>query len=167
MSNKDNIEPIKPTLIRGGKSDPKLTPKQRAFVDNIVKGKIGTYKECYAKAYDVTLTKTGAIPKWCEVEASKLMADPKIALSIQSAIEKKDRSTLASSLRTREYVLEALLRESKEAESDASRIRSLELIGKTIGLFTDQIEVKSHRSVEEIDRDLEEKIQALVASESS
>ena len=167
MSNKDNVKPIKPTLIRGGKAEPKLTPKQREFVDNVVKGKIGTYKECYAKAYDVTLTKTGAIPKWTEVEASKLMADPKIALSIQTAIEKKDRSTLASSLRTRQYVLEALMRESQEAVSDSARIRSLELMGKTIGLFTDQIEVKSHRSLEEIDRDLEEKIEALIASDSS
>ena len=45
MSNKDNVKPIKPTLIRGGKAEPKLTPKQRAFVDNVEKVKIGTYKE--------------------------------------------------------------------------------------------------------------------------
>jgi len=39
------------------------------------------------------------------------------------------------------------------------------LIGKTIGLFTDQIEVKSDRSVQEIDEDIEAKIMALISNE--
>ena len=54
--------------------DTDLTIKQRAFVDEIIKGKLGSYKEAYAKVYDVTLTKQGKIPKWVEVEASKLVA---------------------------------------------------------------------------------------------
>jgi hypothetical protein len=58
-----------------------------------------------------------------------------------------------------------LYKESLEASSDSSRIRSLELIGKTIGLFTDQIEVKSDRSVQEIDEDIEAKIMALISNE--
>ena len=50
-----------------------LTPKQRHFVELIVKGKV-TYKEAYAEAYNVTLTKSGKIPKWVETESSKLLA---------------------------------------------------------------------------------------------
>jgi len=111
----------------------------------------------------VALTKTGSVPKWVEVEASKLLANPKVALSIQTAMERRDGATLASSVKTREYVLEQLYKESIGADSDASRIRALELLGKTIGIFTDQIEVKSHRSTEEIDRDLEDKIVQLLA----
>ena len=88
------------------KKEPELTIKQRAFVDEIIKGKLGSYKEAYAKVYDVTLTKTGKIPKWVEVEASKLVANPKIALSLHKAIERKETSAVASSLRTRNYVLE-------------------------------------------------------------
>ena len=57
--------------------DSDLTIKQRAFVNEIIKGKLGSYKEAYAKVYDVTLTKQGNIPKWVEVEASKLVANPK------------------------------------------------------------------------------------------
>ena len=49
---------------------------------------LGSYKEAYAKVYDVQLTKTGKIPKWVEVEASRIVANPKIALSIQRAIER-------------------------------------------------------------------------------
>ena len=59
-----------------------LTIKQRSFVNEIVKGKLGSYKEVYAKVYDVALTKGGKFPKWVEVEESKLVANPKITLSI-------------------------------------------------------------------------------------
>jgi len=165
MTDKKSRDKTKPALKLVSKPDTILTPKQRAFVDAVVKGKIGSYKACYAKAYDVTLTKTGGIPKWTEVEASRLMADPKIALSIQTAIEKRDRSTLSSAVRLREHVMTQLYKESIQASSDSSRIRSLELIGKTIGLFTDQIEVKSDRSVQEIDEDIEAKIMALISNE--
>jgi len=165
MTDKKSRGKTKPTLKLVSKPDTILPPKQRAFVDAVVKGKIGSYKECYVKAYDVTLTKTGGIPKWTEVEASKLMANPKIALSIQTALEKRDRSTLSSAVRLREHVMTQLYKESLEASSDSSRIRSLELIGKTIGLFTDQIEVKSDRSVQEIDEDIEAKIMALISNE--
>ena len=165
MTDKKSRDKTKPTLKLVSKPDTILTPKQRAFVDAVVKGKIGSYKECYVKAYNVTLTKTGGIPKWTEVEASKLMANPKIALSIQTAIEKRDRSTLSSAVRLREHVMTQLYKESLEASSDSSRIRSLELIGKTIGLFTDQIEVRGTKSVEDIDQELEAKVMSLISNE--
>ena len=132
-------EEKKPSLKIVSK-DSDLTIKQRAFVNEIIKGKLGSYKEAYAKVYDVTLTKQGNIPKWVEVEASKLVANPKIALSIQKAIERKEQSVTASSLRTRNYVIEQLYRESKESDSDSSRVRALELLGKSVALFTDVTE---------------------------
>jgi|TARA_R100000084_G_scaffold108330_1_gene70711 phage terminase small subunit len=144
------------------KKETDLTMKQRAFVNEIVKGKLGSYKEAYAKVYDVQLTKTGKIPKWVEVEASKLVANPKIALSIQKAIEKKEQSVVASSLRTRNYVIERLYEESKQADSDASRVRALELLGKSVSLFSDVIETKESRSSGEIEADIEEKIEQLL-----
>ena len=78
----------KPNLKVVRQKEPELTIKQRQFVDEIIKGKLGSYKEAYAKVYDVTMTKQGKIPKWVEVEASKLVANPKIAISIHKAIER-------------------------------------------------------------------------------
>ena len=147
--------------------DTDLTIKQRAFVDEIIRGKLGSYKEAYAKVYDVTLTKTGKIPKWVEVEASKLVANPKIALSLHKAIQRKEDVAVASSLRTRNYVLEQLMRESKEADSDASRVRALELLGKTVSLFNDTIEIKEARDSETIEEEIEEKIIALLSKEEA
>jgi organic radical activating enzyme len=143
--------------------EPDLTIKQRAFINEIVKGKLGSYKEAYAKAYDVTLTKAGKIPKWVEVEASKLIANPKIALSLHKAIERKEQSVTASSLRTRNYVIEQLYRESKESDSDASRVRALELLGKSVSLFSDVIEERKARDTDEIERDIETKLAQLLA----
>jgi len=155
----------KPKLELVKKETP-LTPKQRAFVNEIVKGKLGSYKEAYAKVYDVTLTKAGKIPKWVEVEASKLVASPKIALSIRQAIERKEHSVTASALRTRNYVIERLYKESKESESDASRVRSLELLGKTVAMFSDVLEERTSRDSEEIERDIEAKLEQLLAESS-
>ena len=139
-----------------------LTIKQRQFVDEIIKGKLGSYKEAYAKVYDVSLTKANKIPKWVEVEASKLVANPKIAQSIHKAIERKETVTVASSLRTRNYVIDQLYRESKESDSDSARIRALELLGKSVSLFSDVVETKEARSSDEVEADIEERIQALL-----
>tara|TARA_R100001163_G_C5065256_1_gene203150 strand:+ start:1487 stop:1972 length:486 start_codon:yes stop_codon:yes gene_type:complete len=139
-----------------------LTIKQRSFVNEIVKGKLGSYKEVYAKVYDVALTKQGNIPKWVEVEASKLVANPKIALSIQKALERKEVSSVASSLRTRNYVIEQLYKESRESPSDSSRIRALELLGRSVAMFTDVTEQKETRDSVDIEQDIEEKISRLL-----
>ena len=144
------------------KKEPDLTIKQRKFVEEIVKGKLGSYKEAYAKVYDVALTKSGNIPKWVEVEASKLVANPKIALSIQKAIQRKEQSSVATSLRTRNYVIDQLYRESKESDSDSARIRALELLGKSVSLFSDVVETKEARTSDEVERDIEERIEALL-----
>ena len=144
------------------KKEIELTIKQRQFVDEIIKGKLGSYKEAYAKVYDVALTKQGKIPKWVEVEASRLVANPKIAISIQRAIERKEQSAVASSLRTRNYVIDQLYKESKESDSDSARIRALELLGKSVSLFSDVVETKEARSSEEVEADIEERIQALL-----
>ena len=156
------MEKDKPNLKVVRKKEPELTIKQRQFVDEIIKGKLGSYKEAYAKVYDVTLTKQGKIPKWVEVEASKLVANPKIAQSIHKAIERKEVNVVASSLRTRNYVIDQLYKESKESDSDASRIRALELLGKTVALFSDVIETKEARSSDEVEADIEDRIAELL-----
>ena len=153
--------------LKIAREEQELTIKQRAFVEEIIKGKLGSYKEAYAKVYDVTLTKTGKIPKWVEVEASKLVANPKIALSLHKAIERKETSAVASSLRTRNYVLERLMQESKEADSDSARITALSLLGKTVNLFSDTIEIKESRDSVDIEEEIEAKIVALLSEQEA
>jgi hypothetical protein len=159
--DKDKTSDPKPTL-QLVKKESDLTIKQRAFADAIIKGKLGSFKEVYADVYDVTLTKQGKIPKWVEVEASRLMANPKVALSIQQGLQRRETNAVASTTRTRSYVLEQLMRESKESESDSSRVRALELLGKTCGLFSDTLEIKESRGTHDIEQDIESRIEALI-----
>ena len=155
----------KPDLkVIGNKKDNELTIKQRSFINEIVKGKIGSHKAAYAKAYDVTLNKDGSIPKWVEVEASKLLAIPKISLCLQRSLERKEHNVTASALRTKNYVLERLLKESQQADSDSSRIRALELLGKTVAMFSDVVEERKGRDMSEIEQDIEAKLEQLLAS---
>jgi F0F1-type ATP synthase beta subunit len=159
--DKDKTSDPKPTL-QLVKKESDLTIKQRAFADAIIKGKLGSFKEVYADVYDVTLTKQGKIPKWVEVEASRLMAHPKVSLSIQQGLERREVNAVASTTRTRSYVLEQLMKESKEAESDSSRVRALELLGKTVNLFSDTLEIKESRGTHDIEQDIESRIEALI-----
>ena len=105
--DKDKTQNEKPDL-KLVKKEADLTIKQRAFVDGIIKGKLGSFKEVYADVYDVTLTKQGKIPKWVEVEASRLMANPKVSLSITKGFERRETNAVASSSRTKSYVLNGL-----------------------------------------------------------
>jgi F0F1-type ATP synthase beta subunit len=160
--DKDKTSDPKPTL-QLVKKESDLTIKQRAFADAIIKGKLGSFKEVYADVYDVTLTKQGKIPKWVEVEASRLMANPKVSLSIQQGLERREVNAVASTTRTRSYVLEQLMRESKEADQmSSSRVRALELLGKTCGLFSDTLEIKESRGTHDIEQDIESRIEALI-----
>ena len=163
MSEKDK-EKTKLKLIR---NDEDLTIKQRAFVREIVKGKLGSQIDCYMQVYDVARTKTGGVPKHAHVDCSKLVANPKISLAIRKGLERKEESTVASSIRTRSYVLEQLMRESKEADSDSTRVRALELLGKTVSLFNDTIEVKESRHSEDIQEEIEAKIMNLLEQADS
>ena len=141
----------------------KLTPKQRNFVNALVKGKVKSIKEAYAKSYEVKLNEDGTIPKWCSVEASKLMANnPNITQALERGIKQRESSVLASHMRTKNYVLERLLAESKEADRGSERIKALELLGKSIAMFTDNIQQTETRSVGEIEEEIEERINRLL-----
>ena len=65
-------------------------------------------------------------------------------------------------MRTKNYVLERLLAESKEADRGSERIKALELLGKSIAMFTDNIQQTETRSVGEIEEEIEERINRLL-----
>ena len=159
--DKDKTSDEKPNL-KLVKDKTKLTMKQRAFCDLIIKGKLGSQIECYMQVYDVALTKTGKIPKHAHVDCSRLMANPSVSLRIANGLKRLETNAVASTTRTRSYVLEQLMRESKEADSDSTRVRALELLGKTVNLFSDTLEIKESRTSDDIEHEIEEKIEALI-----
>ena len=108
--------------------------------------------------YDVARTKTGGIPKHAHVDCSKLVSSPKVALAISKGLQRKEDSLVASAHRTRSYVIEQLYKESRESDSDASRVRALELLGKSVSLFSDVVETKESRSSDLVESEIESRL---------
>ena len=108
--------------------DDNLTMKQRRFVDAILSDKYDSQIACYMHVYNVELDDKGNVPKWANVECTRLMQNPKISLSIREGLKTKEKRLLASTLRTKDYVLKKLYSLAEEDIQASSKIRALELL---------------------------------------
>lgn len=85
-----------------------------------------------------TETQTNALQP--ERSGRRLEESPIIKAAIARSEEVVLRGSLMSAAQRRDWVLDRLIVES-EAGGDSARVRSLELLGKTAGLFIDRAEV--------------------------
>ena len=151
----------KPTHLRVvGKEEKPLTGKQEAFAKLVAGGAVlrDAYRECYAadSMKDSTV--------WSE--ACRLAQNPKVSARIKDiqADMEADRRTIER--RREEWVLKRLSEEADQADNASSRIRALELVGKTVGMFTDRVEQAdtTERSSSDIERELRAKLERLARS---
>lgn len=135
-----------------------LTAKQERFVAEVVKG--STASDAYRAAYNADGMKASAV--W--VESSRLMGNPIVALRLQANRDSIERSAVSSALSRRRWIIERLELEAVSS-SDATRVRALELLGKTteVRLFTDIVETTNTASPDEVRRELEARLTALLA----
>jgi len=140
-----------------------LTLKQRRLLNELVKGKLGSQIECYMKVYDVSPDpKTGKPLKHHHVDCSKVISSPKFALALSRRLKAKEASNVATAHRMKEYVINQLMRESKEAESDNARISALSLLGKSIAMFSDVVIEDTRKSSSQIMEDIEGQLDELI-----
>lgn len=127
---------VLPGALRGqGKGSDGLTAKQRAFADEVSKGK--TLSDAYRAAYDAAGMSNAAIWR----EASDLMSRPQVAARVDALVAAKDRDALHDAGRTRRAVLEKLHATMLDAKvAPAVQIRAAELLGKSVALFVDRVE---------------------------
>ena len=137
-------------LVAGQSVRDGLTAKQEAFAQEVAKG--STLADAYRSAYDAERMKDSSV--W--TNASQLMSDTKVAQRVKAIQDAMEQSALHDQARLRRLVLERLhVEATKEENSDASRVRSLELLGKTVAMFSDRVEqVESSRSASEIEQEL-------------
>jgi hypothetical protein len=150
----------KPTHLKiVGKEQP-LTGKQEAFAKLVASGSMlsDAYRECYAADNMKSST------LWSE--ACRLAQNPKVSARIKDiqADMEADRRTIER--RREEWVLKRLSEEADQADNASSRIRALELVGKTVGMFTDRIEQAdtAERSASEIEKELTARLDRLIGS---
>jgi hypothetical protein len=151
----------KPTHLRVvGKEERPLTGKQEAFAKLVAGGAVlsDAYRECYSadSMKDSTV--------WSE--ACRLAQNPKVSARIRSIQADNEQSQRMRLLRREEWVLKSLQEEAVSADNASSRIRALELVGKTIGMFTDRVEQTdtTERSASDIERELRAKLERLARS---
>ena len=147
--SKDKIKEIHP-----------LTGKQERFIAELLKG--NSASDAYRTAYNAKGMKDSAI----HTEASKLKSNPKIAQRLKQGFKRKEEYAQTSALSLRHLVLEQLQKEAlNPSNNESSRIRALELIGKTsdVGLFVERIETTTKdRTPEEVATEIESKLEEIL-----
>jgi len=166
----DDKKKFVPKIVGGnksGKKEKELTAKQEAFAQAIVFGVLvdetGKKKhlnasDCYRSVYNVgETTKPSSI--W--TEASKLLSSPKVSQRIDVLKGQMETHALSSSLSERDKIIERLWVMADNGQAEASQLRSLELLGKSIGLFSDRVEISETKNLDQVEKELVEKLSAL------
>ena len=145
-----------------GKTRTGLTAKQMHFCRCVASGM--SQAEAYREAFDVTADGKTATHREA---ASRLMARADIRARVDALVAQRERSILASSLSDRERVLSKLRHWVDHAEAgDSNRIRSAELLGKSVGLFRDVVETSEGKTSDELLAELETMLESATADES-
>ena len=155
---------VKITKIPKAKDQP-LTSKQLEFAELIASG--FTKAEAFRKAYDVSPdTKDKSVHEM----ASKTFANTKVISRIKAIQHQKAEDQRMLGIKQAEFIMKQLEKEAMNMDNNsASRIRALELMGKThmVGLFADKLEIKSENinmTADELEDQLKDKLQKLLGN---
>jgi phage terminase small subunit len=154
----EQAEHIPVSSILGKGVTQQLTPKQKKFAREIVKGK--TKADAYRAAYDVTSRHTMASKPY------ELMRDERIKAEI-AALEAAERAqAYRTPSRLRALVVETLAQVATNPEEKTSdRLRAAQLIGQIteVAAFTERKEVRTISSSEAARAAVLDEIKALMA----
>jgi len=120
----------------------RMTARMIQFVNSLVSG--CTHIEAYSQAYDTS----GSTRATTIANANRLMKDPRVSMHLESVLEATKQNVIESDAQARQYVMRKLFDQVNDnTSSESGRLRSLELIGKAVGMFTDRVET----TVEQVD----------------
>lgn len=129
-------ERVVPLMAGRGRNADGLTAQMEAFAQAIAAG-AKSQADAYRAAYDTA----GMKPETVQNEASRLMARPMIAARVNAIVAAKQAAALHDAGETRRLVTRELLaRISDPKNPPAVQLRALELLGKTVAMFTDRVE---------------------------
>ena len=122
--------------------DKRLTPVMRRFCRAVASGTHKSYSDAYAATYAVS----GCSRRTVRNEASRLVRHPLVTAELARLERLADLEASRSRVSTKRYVTQALRVEAEGVADStaASRVRSLELLGRSAGLFPSQVEVGLH-----------------------
>ena len=139
-----------------------VSPKQAAFAAFVAEG--DSYTDAYRKAYDASNMKDQVV--WNA--SSRLAKNSKVVQHI-TALKKRDvTAQLAHEKLSKDWVVQRLQDEAQsEKNPAATRVRALELLGKTSGLFDESTHITfENRTPEDVEKELLEKLAVLFPAEA-
>ena len=98
-------------------------------------------------------------------EACLLVQNPKVSQRLEQLNLDREQQRRMQSLSRSDFVLKQLTEEALNTDnSDGARVRALELLGKSVALFTDKVETedKTERDADAIKRELQAKLDRLL-----
>jgi phage terminase small subunit len=144
-------------VVDGGKGQGKLTGKQSAYVRAILKG--ANQSDAYREAYNAENMSDQAI--W--TEAGRLFRHPEVSRRITAGRAAQERQAVHSGASLRLHIEKRLFFLTENADSDANRLKALDLLGRTekVGMFVERrAEVADNQTPEEVEAELVSKLQA-------
>jgi hypothetical protein len=138
-----------------------LTPKQAAYASLVAAGR--SQVDAYVEAYDVA---SGGSRAAARNEASKVALKPKVQARIQHLREGRATVQADQEALSKAWILDKLRAEAIDLDNAPSvRVRALEIIAKSAGLFSDAASVTvDARSSSDIERDLKERLNSLLGA---
>ena len=125
-------------------SGKRITPKMRLFASLVAQG--NSPREAYKQAYNASNCSDATV----YASSNKLMNDPRISVLMDAVWTDVHKNIVDDAVAIKRHVMDQLLAHSKDENARLNdRLKSLELLGRSIGLFTDKTESK----VETIDAD--------------
>ena len=139
-----------------------MTPKQSAFAGFVAEG--DSLSEAYRKAYNTAKMSDNVVNN----EASALAKNQKVKQAIESLKVQTRSAHKAHQKLSNDWIMQKLHDEAiNEGNPAATRVRALELLGKTGGLFDESTHVTfEHRSPEDVEKELLEKLNSLFGAEA-
>ena len=126
-----------------------LSVSQALFAEGLIQGK--TYKQSYKDAYPNAQGTDASIT----TSAYRLSRDPRIASMVNDALEETAEHLAEDRAATQRYVLRQLVAHSKTAKQEGTKLKALELLGKSTGLFIDRASDEAKPvSAEQLKREL-------------
>ena len=115
-----------------------LTAKQEAFVQNIIQGM--SQADAYRSAYSCKGMSDNSI----YVNASKLVADAKVALRIKELREQLAKPSIMSAQERLEWLTEVI---KSEEESTSDKLRAADIMNKMQGEYVQKVEAEVKNAV--------------------
>ena len=106
-----------------------LTSKQNKFIESIIEG------SCQSDAYRLAYSKTEMSSKTIWEAASRLSKNPKVVARLDQLTAEKEQNNRMFALSYEDRIINKLWHIAEHSKSGRVRVKALELIGRSCGLF--------------------------------